>query len=107
MVDLSDKIKHIFIGASYLVCNNKSDNVEILLSTFDVTNTLFLFKRGGIFKVEIDNNDCPIEDNYFNTVFAGEPIEHDHNPDHFLDEVHRILKKKLFLQNYTRLSSLV
>ncbi len=36
----------------------------------------------------------PFENNYFDAIFAGEIIEHLFDPDHFLAEVSRILKKE-------------
>jgi len=35
----------------------------------------------------------PFEDNYFNTVYLGEIIEHTWEPKKLLEEVHRVLKK--------------
>jgi SAM-dependent methyltransferase len=36
----------------------------------------------------------PFENEFFDAVFAGEVIEHLFDPDHFLDEVYRVLKHK-------------
>jgi SAM-dependent methyltransferase len=44
------------------------------------------------FQLDIDEEDFPFEDNYFDAIFAGEVIEHLFDPDHFLEEVHRALK---------------
>jgi methionine biosynthesis protein MetW len=44
------------------------------------------------FQLDIDEEDFPFEDNYFDAIFAGEVIEHLFDPDHFLEEVHRTLK---------------
>ena len=51
-------------------------------------------KRNGVkaFQLDIDKEDFPFEDNYFDAIFAGEVIEHLFDPDHFLDEVYRTLK---------------
>lgn len=51
-------------------------------------------KENGVkaFQLDIDEEDFPFEDNYFDAVFAGEVIEHLFDPDHFLDEVYRVLK---------------
>ena len=44
------------------------------------------------FKLDVDKDDFPFRDHYFDLVFAGEIIEHLFNPDHFLHECYRILK---------------
>ena len=44
------------------------------------------------FQLDIDEEDFPFEDGYFDAIFAGEVIEHLFDPDHFLEEVHRTLK---------------
>lgn len=46
------------------------------------------------FQLDIDEEDFPFEGNRFDAIFAGEVIEHLFDPDHFLDEIHRILKSK-------------
>jgi len=43
-------------------------------------------------QLDIDAEDFPFDDDYFDAVFAGEIIEHLFDSDHFLDEVHRCLK---------------
>ncbi|MBN1761692.1 MAG: methyltransferase domain-containing protein [Methanomicrobia archaeon] len=43
-------------------------------------------------QLDVDEDDFPFEAEYFDAVFAGEVIEHVFDTDHFLDEVHRILK---------------
>ena len=44
------------------------------------------------FQLDIDEDDFPFEEDYFDDIFAGEVIEHLFDPDHFLDEVYRVLK---------------
>jgi len=50
--------------------------------------------RNGVkaFRLNIDTDDFPFDENWFDAVFAGEVIEHLFDPDHFLDEVYRTLK---------------
>ncbi len=41
----------------------------------------------------VDQQNLPFEDRYFDAVFAGEVIEHVLNPDHLLQEIRRVLSK--------------
>jgi methionine biosynthesis protein MetW len=66
-------------------------------------------RKNGIkaFRVDIDEETFPFEDNYFDAVFAGEVIEHLFDPDHFLDEVYRVLKSKgVFVLSTPNLASI-
>jgi methionine biosynthesis protein MetW len=51
-------------------------------------------RKNGVnaFQLDIDEENFPFEDDYFDAIFAGEVIEHLFDTDHFLDEVHRVLK---------------
>lgn len=53
-------------------------------------------KSNGVkaYQLDIDEDDFPFEDNYFDTIFAGEVIEHLFDPDHFLDEIYRTLREE-------------
>lgn len=44
------------------------------------------------FKVDVDTENFPFKDSYFDAIHCGEVIEHLFNPDHLLDEIHRTLK---------------
>jgi methionine biosynthesis protein MetW len=46
--------------------------------------------------VNLDKEDLPFEDNFFDAVFCGEVIEHLYDTDHLLDEIHRVLKPNGF-----------
>ena len=50
--------------------------------------------KNGVKAVQIDlqEDNFPFEDNYFDAIFCGEIIEHIFNPDYFLQEVYRALK---------------
>ena len=50
--------------------------------------------KNGVKALQIDlqEDDFPFEDNYFDAVFCGEIIEHIFNPDRFLLEVYRVLR---------------
>lgn len=52
-------------------------------------------RRKGIMATLCDLNEenLPFEDNYFDTVLAGELLEHVINPDHLLGEAYRVLGK--------------
>lgn len=71
------------------VCNaNEVYGVEI-----SETGVKMAEKKGiKAIKLNVDEEDLPFEDEYFDAVFAGEVIEHLYDPDHFLDEVYRVLK---------------
>ena len=43
-------------------------------------------------QLDIDASPLPFDDNYFDIVYCGELIEHLFNPDHLLEEIHRVLK---------------
>jgi len=51
-------------------------------------------RKKGIkaFRVDVDGESLPFENNYFDAIYAGAIIEHLFDPDHFLDEVYRVLK---------------
>ena len=46
------------------------------------------------FKIDIDNDPFPFDDQYFDTAYCGEIIEHVYDTDHLLSEVFRVLKPK-------------
>ncbi len=51
-------------------------------------------KRNGVkaFQLNIDEEDFPFEDDYFDAIFCGHLIEHLFDTDHLLDEVYRTLR---------------
>ncbi len=59
-------------------------------------DSLSVAKEKGIetFILDVDNNPYPFPNNYFDAVFAGEVLEHLNDPDHFFEEVHRILRRQ-------------
>lgn len=68
-----------------------------------------LARKNGVkaFQLDVDEEDFPFKDNYFDAVFAGEIIEHLFDPDHFLDEVYRVLKPEgIFVLTTPNLASI-
>jgi len=56
--------------------------------------------------LDVDVEEFPFSDNYFDTVFAGEIIEQ-YNPDHFLAETYQVLKPKgIFVLTTLNLASI-
>lgn len=47
--------------------------------------------------INVDAEDFPFEDNYFDTLICGDVIEHLIIPDHLLEEIHRVLKAEGYL----------
>lgn len=72
------------------------ENVYGLDISSDAINTAC--KNGMIgTALNIDDNDFPFKDNFFDTVICGEVIEHLLNPDHLLQEIYRTLKLNSYL----------
>ena len=82
-------------GSIALQIKNSCNAVEVYGVDQD-NDSLSLAKEKGIktFIFDIDNNPYPFPNDYFDAVFAGEVLEHLNDPDHFFEEVHRILRKK-------------
>ena len=66
-------------------------------------------RKNGVkcYQLDVDEDNFPFEDNYFDAVTALELIEHLFDPDHFLDEVYRVLKSKgIFVLSTPNLASI-
>jgi len=66
-------------------------------------------RKNGIkcYQLDVDEEDFPFEDNFFDAVSALELIEHLFDPDHFLDEVYRVLKPEgIFVLSTPNLASI-
>ncbi len=66
-------------------------------------------RRNGIkcYQLDVDIEDFPFKENFFDAVFAGEIIEHLFDPDHFLNEVYRVLKPQgIFILTTPNLASI-
>lgn len=82
-------------GGSNLYFRKYSKNNEIYLldiSSNVIKNAKPFIKEGKL--CDFDKDKIPYPDNYFDIVVAGEIIEHLFFPKHFVDEIHRVLKKK-------------
>lgn len=67
-----------------------------------------LARKKGVkcYQLDIDKEDFPFKDNYFDAIFAGEIIEHLYDPDHLLDEVYRVLGEGIFVLTTPNLACL-
>ncbi len=66
-------------------------------------------RKNGVkaYRLDVDEECFSFQDHFFDAVFAGEVIEHLFDSDHFLDEVHRILKSKgLFILSTPNLAAI-
>ncbi len=64
--------------------------IDISQSAVDVAN-----KHGVAAQVvDIDKGNLPFESASFDFIYCGEVIEHLYDPDHLLDEIHRLLAPK-------------
>ncbi len=72
-------------------------------------NGVEMAKKNGIkcIQLDVDGKDLPFDDNFFDAIFAGELMEHLFDPDHFLDEVYRVLKPEgIFVLTTPNLASI-
>jgi len=66
-------------------------------------------RKNGVkcYQLDVDQEDFPFEDNFFDAVTALELIEHLFDPDHFLDEVYRVLRPEgIFVLSTPNLASI-
>jgi len=66
-------------------------------------------RKNGVkcYFLDVDEEDFPFKDNFFDAVTALELIEHLFDPDHFLDEVYRVLKPEgIFILSTPNLASI-
>ena len=66
-------------------------------------------RKNGVkcYRLDVDEEDFPFEENFFDAVTALELIEHLFDPDHFLEEVYRVLKPKgIFVLSTPNLASI-
>jgi ubiquinone/menaquinone biosynthesis C-methylase UbiE len=66
-------------------------------------------RKNGVkcYQLDVDQENFPFKDNFFDAVTALELIEHLFDPDHFLDEAYRVLKPNgLFILSTDNLASI-
>ena len=51
-------------------------------------------RKNGVkcYQLDVDEEDFPFGDNYFDAIFCGDIIEHLYDPDHLLSEMYRVLR---------------
>lgn len=90
-----DRILDIGCGdGNFSVLLKEASNAKEIYGIEMSNRGVELANKNGIkvFQLDVDEDDFPFEDDYFDAIFAGEVIEHSFDPDHFLDEVHRTLR---------------
>ena len=68
-----------------------------------------LARKNGVrvFQSDINEESFPFEDDYFDAIYAGAIIEHLFDPDHFLDEIYRVLNSNgIFVLDTPNLASI-
>ena len=66
-------------------------------------------RKNGVkcYQLDVDQEDFPFENNFFDAVTALELIEHLFDPDHFLDKVYRVLRPEgIFVLSTPNLASI-
>jgi len=93
-LEINKDSKVLVLGAFENTIENilKQTGLSVIYST-DIENRVEEGKKNIIFKKADLNIKIPFEDDYFDYVIADQLIEHLKEPDIFLEEVHRVLKK--------------
>jgi len=98
-VNFSGKILDAGCGDGTMLSNIKKNNSKIKPYGVDISKKgcEIARKKGIKTRVADLNNKIPFFKNSFNFVIAHEVIEHLTDPDQFLEECHRVLKKNGYL----------
>lgn len=78
---------------SFSVGVKESLNIPEVYGIDIAEEAIEIANRKGIKGValDIDFEDFPFDNNFFDIIFCGELIEHLYNPDHLLEELYRVL----------------
>lgn len=89
------KILDIGCHDGYFLSLIKGRNFLFGIEPSETAYRLALKKNIKLTKLLIDDHtSLPYPDNYFDIVITGEIIEHVYDTDHFLQEIHRVLKPR-------------
>jgi len=82
-------------GAVTLLLKESMDAKEVFGVEIAHEAVVVARERGiKAYQLDIDEDNLPFDDGYFDVIYCGEIIEHVFDPDHLLEEVHRVLKLK-------------
>jgi len=88
------KILDIGCGSGYLGYLIKQIDNDTIISGFDVSEHALSKVKSydKVYSLDIDKQDIPEQDNFFDMVVCAEVLEHIYDVDHCLDEIKRVLK---------------
>lgn len=82
-------------GSFSMLVKDYLTNPELYGVDISEEAVLIALNRGvHAYQVNVDKETLPFENEFFDGVFCGEVIEHLYDPDHLLDEIYRVLRKK-------------
>jgi len=91
--------KVLDIGCSHGILVEMLRNSGVVAYGIDKTAELFNSSNAKeyLFKVDVDYERLPFDDEYFDTVVSLATFEHLHKPEHALNEIYRVLKLNGYL----------
>ena len=79
-------------GSLTVALKNALGATEVFGVEISAQGSLEAREKGvSCYDVNVDESPLPFEDNSMDAVYAGEVLEHLYDPDHLLDEIHRVL----------------
>jgi len=92
--DLKEGMSLLEIGCGRCETLNKFKELKLNVTGLDVSKEAISFSDGVVVKIcNIEKQKIPFEDNTFDIIFSKSLIEHLSEPDNFLKESRRVLKK--------------